>query len=259
MIPVYQVDAFCTEPFKGNPAAVVLLEAWMEDEILQNIAAEFNLSETAFVVKNEREFELRWFTPIIEVRLCGHATLAGAHVIFEHTDFTMPQIIFSTKWVGELIVRKEGDAYLMDFPADQALDYHNPELEGIIGTKIQEYYKGKDDIMLVLPSESDVQKCCPNLNALKKLDTRALIVTAVGNDVDFVSRVFAPACGIDEDPVTGSAHTLMTPYWSNRFAKDELKARQISKRSGDLICRIQNDRVLLTGSAVTLLSGTMNI
>lgn len=259
MIPVYQVDAFCSEPFKGNPAAVVPLESWPDDSLLQNIAAEFNLSETAFIVRNENGYHLRWFTPTIEVRLCGHATLASAHVIFQHMNYSHHEIVFSTEGAGNLKVTRKGFSYLMDFPADMPQVYNDLNQRNLINQEIRGCYKGMDDIMIILETEKDVLECEPELAEIKQLDARALIISAPGNEVDFVSRVFAPACGVDEDPVTGSAHTLMTPYWAKRLSKQELTARQVSKRRGDLICKLQGDRVLLSGSAVTILTGELNI
>ncbi|MBT8189338.1 MAG: PhzF family phenazine biosynthesis protein, partial [Bacteroidia bacterium] len=222
-------------------------------------ASEFNLSETAFIVKTKKGYHLRWFTPVTEVRLCGHATLASAHIIFQHLDYPNPDIVFTTQAAGDLIVSKSGSAYLMDFPADKPKAFDDPKLQDIFKAEVKESYRGMDDILLILSSEDEVLDCNPDYRKIGDLDARALIISAPGKETDFVSRVFAPACGIDEDPVTGSAHTLMTPYWSARLNKQELTAAQVSKRRGDLICRIKGDRVLLTGSAVTVFKGELII
>ncbi len=249
MIPVYQVDAFANKRFSGNPAAVCPLAGWLSDEELQNIASEINLSETAFIVRNENGYHLRWFTPLTEVRLCGHATLASAHVVFNHLNYNEDQIVFSTEQVGNLTVSKSGDNYIMDFPADKCNYFDKDELIKTVDCPILEAYKGSDDILIITDNELSVSDCQPNLSVIKQLSCRALIVSSEGKDQDFVSRVFAPSCGIDEDPVTGSAHTLMTPYWSNKLSKNKLYAAQISKRRGELVCELKGDRVLLTGSA----------
>ena len=257
MLPLYQVDAFTGERFKGNPAAVCPLEEWLDDETLQNIASEINLSETAFIVNNKDSYHLRWFTPASEVRLCGHATLATAHVLFKHLNYNGEEIRFTTQNAGELIVSQTADGYQMNFPADnfQAVEIAN--IENIIGQKVLASFQGLDDYMVVLEDENAVRQSEPDINGIKSLPVRALIITARGDTLDFVSRVFVPSCDIDEDPVTGSAHTLMTPYWAEILGKTSLKARQISRRSGDVDCQLKGDRVLLSGKAVTVIQGKL--
>lgn len=254
---IYQVDAFSNEVFSGNPAAVCPLDQWPADNLLQQIAMENNLSETAFFVKNGNGFNLRWFTPQTEVDLCGHATLATAHVVFEHLEYAEKAISFFTK-SGELTVEKEPDGrYAMNFPAKN-LEKEAPPLDlyhGLGGEIADEVYRA-DDFMLVLDKEEKVRNLKPDFNLLATVDARGIIVTAPGENVDFVSRFFAPAVGVNEDPVTGSAHTMLIPYWSRRLNKSELKARQISKRGGELMCRaLDGGRVEISGSACTFLTG----
>lgn len=251
---LYQVDAFAREKYSGNPAAVCPLANWLTEDEMQKLAEEMNLSETAFFVKNtDGSFHLRWFTPKMEVRLCGHATLASAHIIFTETDYSEDEIRFTTQSAGDLLVRRTGDAYEMDFPSDTPEPRQKQDYISLIDQEIREAYAGTDDIMLVLNSEKSVAQCTPDLQAIKSLGNRALIITAAGEQKDFVSRVFVPSCGIDEDPVTGSAHTLMTPYWKERLGKDRLMASQISKRRGNLECRLEGGRVKLKGYAVTVM------
>ncbi len=253
---IYQVDAFAGEVFKGNPAAVIPLEQWLPDTLMQAIAAENNLSETAFLVKKDNLFELRWFTPVMEVDLCGHATLASAHVIHIHLLYPEPIIHFSTR-SGTLTAQKTENGYAINFPVDvPSLVSQNEWIEKALqGVVILELYEGKDDYLALLDSETTVKTVVPDLRALALAPKRGLIVTASGNQVDFVSRCFYPKYGIDEDPVTGSAHTLLTPYWAKQLGKNTLNANQISQRSGDLICHYLGDSVTLEGRAVTYLVG----
>lgn len=255
MISVYQVDAFTTEKFKGNPAAVCPLEEWLSDTELQNIAAEINLSETAFFVPHQEGFYLRWFTPTTEVRLCGHATLATSHVIFHHLGYEKDKITFYTNKAGQLHVKKIGDEYQMDFPSDTPVKKHFDYAQSLIAPKLLDTLYGTDDLILVVESEDDVLNCDPDFAAIKKIDHRCVVVTAKGQTEDFVSRVFAPAVGIDEDPVTGSAHTALTPYWSSILNKNKLNATQVSRRSGNIQCELKDNRVLLTGNAITTIKG----
>jgi PhzF family phenazine biosynthesis protein len=264
MLKIFQVDAFAKTLFTGNPAAVVPLKTWLPDAILQNIASENNLSETAFFVPTSNEvadFHLRWFTPFTEVRLCGHATLASAHVLFNHLSFQADRLRFETK-SGILTVKRNGEAYTLNFPADILRKVETPEilekLEQILSVKPIEAFRGNDDFMVVLDSSKLVAEVQPNIKTLATLGSRGLIVTAqadANTDLDFVSRCFFPEAGVEEDPVTGSAHTTMTVYWSEKLRKNTLKARQISKRGGDLMCKIADGRVYMTGSAVTYLVG----
>jgi PhzF family phenazine biosynthesis protein len=255
-IKIFQVDAFTGELFKGNPAAVCLLDHWLPDALMQSIAAENNLAETAFVVRKAGFFEIRWFTPTVEVDLCGHATLASAYVIFNHTDYTAGEIILNSPRSGELSVRKEGKKLFLNFPADELARCENlPGITMGIGLTPLEVYRGKTDYMAVLGSEEEVQNIQPDFAAIGKLDARGLIVTAPGNLVDFVSRFFGPQSGVDEDPVTGSAHTTLTPFWSARLGKTSLSAKQISKRGGVLQCRYAPPRVVIGGEAQLYLTG----
>jgi len=257
-LPIYQADAFTDTRYKGNPAAVCPLDSYPDDTLLQQIAAEMNLSETAFFVPDtSADFILRWFTPLTEVRLCGHATLATAHIIFTELDWKKDAIVFQTLNAGRLIVKKDADSYVMDFPADKPVPYEADYIDQLIDQKIKESYKGTDDLMLVLENEEAVKKCQADLKLMAGLEHRTVIVSSQGQDRDYVSRVFAPACGIDEDPVTGSAHTLMTTYWANQLGKTKLSAAQISERRGELICELKADRVFIHGKAVTVMKGEL--
>lgn len=251
-IKQYQVDAFSTVAFKGNPAAVCPLKNWLDDDLLQAIAEENNLSETAFFIPSARGFNLRWFTPVKEVDLCGHATLATAHVIFEVLGYTEPVIIFETR-SGELFVKKKGSVLQMNFPArpPTACDISETLAQGLGVRPIE--VLAADDYLAVFDSEATIRAIAPNHALLGQLDLRGVIVTAPGTDVDFVSRFFAPKLGIPEDPVTGSAHCELAPYWANKFGKNTLYARQVSKRGGNLACEVIGNRVVLSGGAVTVI------
>ena len=256
--PIYQVDAFTDKLFQGNPAAVCLLESWPSDDILQGIAQENNLSETAFLVNNDQGFDIRWFTPAVEVDLCGHATLASAHVLFTIRKSDQKSIVFNSK-SGVLEVVNNEDYLTMDFPADiPAVEPQMPGLLEALGLSDGNIFRGKTDLMVVLENQEDVINVSPDFSHLKQLPVRGVIVTAPGNDTDFVSRFFAPASGIDEDPVTGSAHCTLTPYWSERLGKTKLTARQISSRMGELSCELAGNRVKLSGTAVTYLTGIIH-
>ena len=253
---IYQVDAFCKELFSGNPAAVCPLENWLDDTVLQNIAAENNLAETSFYVKENEGFRIRWFTPSVEVDLCGHATLATAHVLFFHEGFQGDTIVFTSR-SGQLKVTKKGDQLVLNFPADQ---FKQVEITGDMKQWFSfapiEAYKGKSDYMLVFKSEAEVANISADIATIGKLtDSRGIIVTAKGDSVDFVSRFFAPQSGIPEDPVTGSAHTTLTPYWSEKLNKQEFEAIQLSPRKGFLYCKNAGDRIEISGSAKTYMSG----
>lgn len=257
-VPIFQVDAFTDRIFGGNPAAVCPLEKWLDEEIMQHLAQENNLSETAFFVKNGDEYDLRWFTPEVEVDLCGHATLATAHVLFEHLDYQEDEIRFQTK-SGLLIVKREGNRLMMDFPTDDMPQVDPPAvLFQALGIRSDHVFF-TDDYMVVLDSEEEVLNLDPDFRLLSEVNARGVIVTAPGKEVDFVSRFFAPGAGIDEDPVTGSAHTKLTPYWSRKLGKDILEARQISKRVGELTCRNKGERTEILGNAVTYMIGEINI
>lgn len=259
-IPLYQVDAFTDALFKGNPAAVCMLGDWLTDSQMQQIAAENNLAETAFIVVKEDIFQIRWFTPTIEVDLCGHATLAAAFVLFNCLSHATDTIDFYSPRSGELKVSRKGDTLFLDFPTDTLQEKDNiNEIAACIGLRPTSVYKGKSDYMAVLESEQELSHLQPNLPEIAKLNARGLIVTALGANVDFVSRFFAPQSGIDEDPVTGSAHTTLIPYWSEKLGKMEMTASQLSKRGGNLICINKGTRCLIGGKARLYLSGEINI
>ncbi len=255
---IFQVDAFTNELFKGNPAAVVPLETWLSKELMQAIAAENNLSETAFFVKNEKEYDLRWFTPTVEVDFCGHATLATSHVLYAEMGMKDKALAFNTR-VGKLFVKKkEENTYLMDFPADELSPMIvSPELEKAVGMPAIEAFAGREDIIYVVADKKLVENVHPDFKALKKVTNRGVLVTAEGERCDFVSRCFFPNAGVDEDPVTGSAHTTLVPYWADKLQCSILIARQISPRGGFIKCELSQDgkKVFLTGEAVTFLKG----
>ncbi len=256
---IYQVDAFASEIFKGNPAAVCICDQWPDPKLMQHVANENNLSETAFAVPTGDCYEIRWFTPEMEVELCGHATLATAHVLFHHEGYQGDTICFDTVHSGRLNVSRKGDLLTLDFPADSLEEMVVPEL---IVTALQtpplKAFRGKTDFMFVYASQTEIEKMDPDFGLLTQVGGRGVIVTALGNDVDFVSRFFAPQTGIDEDPVTGSAHTALTPYWSKVLGKKELTARQLSARGGELVCVDKGDRVDISGHAVTYLIGEVD-
>lgn len=258
-IPLFYIDAFTTEAFKGNPAAVCMLDAWLPDETLQDIASQHNLSETAFVVKDEKNmFHLKWFTPTTEVDLCGHATLATAFVLFSIYNFDKKPIQFTTK-SGKLDILQEADGKLtMNFPAFETNPYSRKDLSSLFGTKAIEFRKSRD-LVVVFENELDVELFQPNFEKLKSIDTHGIIITAPGKDCDFVSRFFAPNAGVNEDPVTGSAHCTLAPFWGERLGKKQLYARQLSKRTGEIWCKTNGDRVLLSGFAHSYMQGTINI
>jgi PhzF family phenazine biosynthesis protein len=259
-IKMFQIDAFTDKVFKGNPAAVCILKDWLEDTIMQNIAQENNLSETAFITKSKKKYEIRWFTPKIEVDLCGHATLASGHVIFSYFDLKQKEITFINPHSGILKVKKMKNSLILDFPITQFKKTSiPPDLIKALDKKPKEMYKGKTDYMLIFDSQEEIEKLNPDFQLLSKIDALGIIVTAKGKDADFVSRFFAPRCGINEDPVTGSAHTLLTPYWTKILKKQDLVAYQLSKRGGILKCKINNNRVEITGNAVTYFIGEINI
>ena len=258
----FVVDAFTDTLFSGNPAGVCLLNKWLPDEILQNIAAENNQSETAFLVKQDDYYDLRWFTPTIEVDLCGHATVASAFVLFDEIEKTACEIKFKTM-SGMMSVSKENDLLYLDFPSRPVISCPMYQtFEKVFGIKPVAVYKAVDFLVLV-DSEETLRKINPNFSILKQLKTEAgldndsfgIIVTAEGNDCDFASRFFAPNAGIDEDPVTGRAHCSLIPFWSIRLNKKVMTARQLSKRGGVLFCENKGERVKIGGKAVRYLSG----
>ena len=254
----YQVDAFSSKVFFGNPAGVCPLGQWIEPGLMQLVAAENNLSETAFFVKKGNKFEMRWFTPQAEIDLCGHATLAAAHVIFEFMDYQGERIEFSTM-SGPLFVQRDGDLLSMDFPLWEPRTVPIPgKLVQALGQKPKELY-GTRDLLAVYEDPEDVVTLNPDMRQLAKVDACCIVATAPGVDYDFISRVFAPAMGIPEDAVTGSAHCTLTPYWSKRLKKNRLKAFQASSRGGELFCECAEDRVKIAGHAACYLRGTITI
>lgn len=258
-LQLFQVDAFAGRVFEGNPAAVCPLEAWPDDALLQSIAEENNLSETAFFVPAGEAFELRWFTPVDEVDLCGHATLASAHVLYAHLGYTGPAVRF-LKRSGELSVSRSGEVLSMDFPASPPLVVAEPPaaLAAGLGRAPDGVLAGFDYIA-VYASEDEVRALAPDFARLKHLDLRGVVATAPGSTDDFVSRCFYPNLGIDEDPVTGSAHCQLAPYWAARIGKDRLAARQVSRRGGSIGCVVEGDRVWLTGTAADYMAAVVNV
>jgi len=258
-IPFYQVDAFTSKVFSGNPAGVCLIEGPLEDGVMQQIAAENNLSETAFIRTDLKPFQIRWFTPTIEVDLCGHATLAAAYVLFNEKNIK-DVIRFQSLRSGELIVAKNEDRLTLDFPIDQIMPIgiKNEWIEAV-GSPILEAYTGRTDLILRVENEAIVKEIQPDFESIKKWPYVGVIVTAKGTDVDFISRFFGPAVGIDEDPVTGSAHTSLVVYWAKKLKKTTFIARQESKRKGDLLCEINGERALITGNAQLYLKGEIYV
>lgn len=259
-LPIYQVDAFTNKLFGGNPAAIVPLENWLPANQMQKIAAENNLAETAFFISQGDNFELRWFTPEIEIDLCGHATLATAHIIFTELGYQQQTIHFHTLKAGTLTVTKDNHIYTLDFPSRPAHpNTATNELLAAIGGKTPIEVLSARDMMLVYETEEDIIALNPDFSALAKIDLLGVIVTAKGNQSDFVSRFFAPSAGINEDPVTGSSHCNLIPYWAEKLGKTKLHAFQLSARRGELWCELKGDRVLMAGEAITYLKGEIYI
>ncbi len=258
-LPLYQVDAFADRPFTGNPAAVCPLEDWLSDEVMQAIAAENNLSETAFFAPEEEGWRLRWFTPTTEMDLCGHATLASAFVIFRFLAPHRDRVVFRTRQAGDLTVSRDGELLALDFPArPPAPCPAPPDLGAALGSEPTKVLAARDYVALY-DGPDRVAALSPDFAALAKLG-RAVIVTAPGRgEVDFVSRFFAPALGVDEDPVTGSAHCTLIPYWAAWLGKTRLEARQLSRRGGSLSCELRGDRVTIAGRALLYLTGIIEI
>jgi PhzF family phenazine biosynthesis protein len=254
-IPIYQADAFTDQLFGGNPAAICPLKEWLPDEVMQQIAKENNLAETAFFVKTVNGFALRWFTPEYEIDLCGHATLASAHILFTELAYNGDAIHFETVKAGVLTVKKDGNKYTMDFPSRPPIPIEIPNgLTEALGKQPIAMLRSRD-YFVVYETEDDVSDIAPDFAALSKMDTVGVIITAPGKKSDFVSRFFAPGAGIPEDPVTGSAHCNLIPYWAKILGKDKLHAYQLSARKGELWCELKGARVLMSGKAVTYLKG----
>lgn len=259
-IPIYQVDAFTSRLFAGNPAAVCPLQEWLPDDRLQAIALENNLSETAFFVANgDGHYKLRWFTPAVEVDLCGHATLATGFIVMTELAHGKREVRFQTR-SGELVVARDGDRFSMDFPARRPseCDSVHPDLLGALGGNPERVLAARD-YLVVYGTEAEVRALKPDMDRLSQVDRFAVIVTAPGRSVDFVSRFFAPSKGVPEDPVTGSSHCTLTPYWSERLGKKDLHALQVSARGGELWCSDRGDRVTISGNAVRFLTGTIEV
>lgn len=257
-LEIYQVDAFASELFKGNPAMVVPLKEWLSEEVMQDIAAENNLSETAFYVSEGNGFYIRWFTPTLEVKLCGHATLATAFVIFDRGEVIGDEINFNCK-SGELQVTRSEKGLTLDFPITESVEIGMPEWSKFVGGSPISAHKCDDDFLLIYNSQKEVLALDPDFSRLKKTKSRGIMCSSKGEHHDFVSRFFAPAAGIDEDPVTGSAHTKLVPYWAKELGKTKLSAKQISKRGGELNCELIDDRVKLAGEGKLYLKGEIFI
>jgi predicted PhzF superfamily epimerase YddE/YHI9 len=257
-IPYFQIDAFTNTLFSGNPAGVCLLADWPPDAVLQSIAAENNLSETAFVIQRDSFFDLRWFTPAVEVDLCGHATLAAAHVIFRHLGRRGGEVRFQTR-SGPLSVSRDDELLIMDFPARPAAACDVPRLlcEGL--GRVPTFTAKSRDYLAVFDTEQTVRGLRPDMAALMQLDGLGVIATAPGENCDFVSRFFAPRAGVPEDPVTGSAHCTLVPYWAQRLGRPKLHAFQVSPRGGELFCEHSGERVAIAGRAVTYSSGFLHV
>jgi PhzF family phenazine biosynthesis protein len=256
--PLYQIDAFAEEPFAGNPAAVVIFDKWPETRVMQNIAMENNLAETAFLVKQGAIYLVRYFTPVVEVDLCGHATLASGFVLFNFYGEEQT-ITFRTMSKGDLYVTRKDNLIVLDFPTDKFAPAEIPGLAiEALSQKPTEAYQGLNDLLLVYENEQQIIDIVPNFELLNKVKSRGVCVTAPGMNVDFVSRFFAPQSGIPEDPVTGSAHTTLIPYWANRLGKTAMLARQLSKRGGTIYCELAGERVKIGGKAIHYLTGEIS-
>ena len=257
--PIYYVDAFTDKLFSGNPAAVIFSQI-KDEQLMQKIAAENNLSETAFIREENGIFYIRWFAPLCEIDLCGHATLASAFIFFKYIKPESSVFEVHSQKNGILKVTKKNNLLVLDFPKDSLSKYNEFSLiEEIINTNPLELYKGRDDVLAIVESEDSVRNLDINFELLNKINARGLIVSARGTKSDFVSRFFAPSAGVNEDPVTGSAHTTLIPYWSNKLGKTSMHAKQLSERGGVLYCEDKNDRVLIGGNAIEYLKGEINI
>ena len=258
---LFQIDAFTDQLYSGNPAAVCILENWIDDSIMQKIARENNLAETAFAVRDGSQYIIRWFTPELEVDLCGHATLATAYVLFNYYDLNVSIIEFFSPRSGKLLVEKgENGLFILDFPTDDIKTIAPIQtLNTAIGKNPVYSLKGKTDYLLIYNNQEEIEQLMPNFFLLNQIDARGIIVSAPGEEVDFVSRFFTPQCGVNEDPVTGSAHTSLIPYWSKVLGKSTLVAKQLSKRGGDIYCEFLDKRVKIAGRAVSYLKGEIII
>ena len=257
---IYQADAFTNKLFGGNPAAVIPLEQWIDDMLMQQIAAENNLAETVFFVPKNEGFHIRWFTPELEIDLCGHATLASAFILYNYLGYSKKEIIFYSK-SGELLITKDGDKFCLNFPSRMPVritEYPDTLLNGLGITDPLGVYKSRDYVVEVA-TENEVRNLDIDMSLLNQIDVIGIIVTAPGKDCDFVSRFFAPNCGIPEDPVTGSAHSTLVPFWAEKLNKNTLHAKQLSKRGGELWCENTGDRVTMSGNCVFYMKGEINV
>ena len=258
-IPVYYLDAFTDHLFSGNPAAVIFSDI-NDSKLMQQIAAENNLSETAFISNSDKNYSIRWFAPSCEIGLCGHATLASAYVYFKYINIKATTFELNSAKHKNLKVTKKDDLMFLDFPVDKLIEQSNlDEIKTLIGVKPSRVFKGRDDYLAILNSEKNVKTLNPDFIKLKQLDSRGLIVTAKGDNCDFVSRCFFPKTGVDEDPVTGSAHTSLIPFWAKVLNKKKLYAKQLSSRQGELYCHLNNDRVHIGGKVVEYMKGYIKI
>ena len=258
-LELFQVDSFTNKTFEGNPAGVIFSE-FLPNEVMQKIALENNLSETAFVYEEDNDYRIKWFSPLMEIDLCGHATLAAAHIYFTEINRDADSITFISSKNGSLEVTRKNNYLYLNFPVDQYAPISiDDDLINMIGETPIEAFKGRDDIMCIFEDESIIYNIEPNKSLLKLFPVRGLIVSAKSLDYDFVSRCFFPITGVDEDPVTGSAHTTLTPYWAKQLGKDSLLAKQVSSRGGELKCVLEGDRVIIGGEAVTYLKGFITI
>lgn len=260
-LTIYQVDAFTNKLFGGNPAAVVPLDKWIDDSLMQQIAMENNLAETVFFVKGKKGYHIRWFTPELEIDLCGHATLASAYVLYNFLDYSKPSIRFSSK-SGELLVAKKGKKLELNFPArmpELITTYPDELLKGLGIANPVAVYKSRDYVV-ELETQKELLQVKPDFGMLNKIDVIGIIITAPGTDCDFVSRFFAPNCGIPEDPVTGSSHSTLIPFWAEKLNKTTLHARQLSQRQGELWCEmLPGNRVLIAGECVFYMKGKIEL
>ncbi|MBK8310315.1 MAG: PhzF family phenazine biosynthesis protein [Chitinophagaceae bacterium] len=258
-LTIYQIDSFADKLFAGNPAAVIPLDKWIDDSLMQQLAMENNLAETAFFVPKGNDFEIRWFTPALEINLCGHATLASAFVLFNFLEYKSNTVTFHSK-SGPLVVTRNGDLLNMDFPSwkpELITEYPSELLASLGNPEITGVYSNRE-YLVELMNEQEVRRCTPDFSLMKKVD-KMVIITAPGKEVDFVSRFFAPTAGIDEDPVTGSAHSQLIPFWSNKLGKDIMQAKQLSKRGGDVYCELKGERVMMGGKCVFYMKGEIEI
>jgi PhzF family phenazine biosynthesis protein len=256
-LPVYIVDAFTDKLFGGNPAAVCPLHEWLPDKTMQNLATENNLSETAFIIEEDDHYRIRWFTPATEVKLCGHATLASAHVFYTELHHTKEEVWFESHSGMLKVARRNQGSYTLNFPAnppEPASEIPEGLFKGL-GIDDASVFRTSFDYMVLLSSQQSIENLNPDFAQLAKVKARGVITTAKGNDADFVSRCFYPQSGVNEDPVTGSAHTIMVPYWAKILGKNNLTALQLSRRKGSLICELKDNRVLMTGNAITYMKG----